>query len=210
MGTSFYLRQCFSIFGAKVPSPWYTHREPLEGVPPRQPQICLLRDRGYRVFEFWIYQLGRVKRIWYLSPMRAAKVQANLRSLARTSAAPVADPEGVRGVQTNPLLSLNYFHLEFQEKLVRLHKSNPAQLIRTPDPKILDPALCSLIQALSREEPSDRKPDSWPLWMAGRAQLKFVMTECSKTQIRLTGLNYVCYTVRQRITKTFIKAKQSR
>ena len=26
--------------------------------------------------------------------------------------------------------------------------------------------------------------------MAGHAQLKFVMTECSKTQIRLTGLNY--------------------
>ena len=28
--------------------------------------------------------------------------------------------------------------------------------------------------------------------MAGHAQLKFVMTECSKTQIRLTGLNYYC------------------
>ena len=47
---------------------------------------------------------------------------------------------------------------------------------------------CSLIQAVSQEEPSDRKPDPWPLWMAGHAQLKFVMTECSKTQIRLTGL----------------------
>ena len=47
---------------------------------------------------------------------------------------------------------------------------------------------CSLIQALSQEEPSDRKPDAWPLWMAGHAQLKFVMTECSKTQIRLTEL----------------------
>ena len=46
---------------------------------------------------------------------------------------------------------------------------------------------CSLIQAVSQEEPSDRKPDPWPLWMAGHAQLKFVMTECSKTQIRLTG-----------------------
>ena len=41
---------------------------------------------------------------------------------------------------------------------------------------------------MSQEEPSDRKPDPWPLWMAGHAQLKFVMTECSKTQIRLTGL----------------------
>ena len=47
---------------------------------------------------------------------------------------------------------------------------------------------CSLIQAVSQEEPSDRKPDPWPLWMAGHAQLKFVMMECSKTQIRLTGL----------------------
>ena len=49
---------------------------------------------------------------------------------------------------------------------------------------------CSLIQAVSQEEPSDRKPDPWPLWMAGHAQLKFVMTECSKTQIRLTGLKW--------------------
>ena len=44
----------------------------------------------------------------------------------------------------------------------------------------------SLIQAVSQEEPSDRKTDPWPLWMAGHAQLKFVMTECSKTQIHLT------------------------
>ena len=49
---------------------------------------------------------------------------------------------------------------------------------------------CSLIQAVSQEEPSDRKPDPLPLWMAGHAQLKFVMTECSKTQIRLTRLIY--------------------
>ena len=48
---------------------------------------------------------------------------------------------------------------------------------------------CSLIQAVNQEESSDRKPDPWPLWMAGHAQLKCVMTECSKTQIRLTGLN---------------------
>ena len=48
---------------------------------------------------------------------------------------------------------------------------------------------CSLIQAVSQEEPSDRKPNPWPLWMAGHAQLKFVMTECSKTQIRLTGIS---------------------
>ena len=47
---------------------------------------------------------------------------------------------------------------------------------------------CSLKQAVSQEEPSHRKPDPCSLWMAGHAQLKFVMTECSKTQIRLTGL----------------------
>ena len=47
---------------------------------------------------------------------------------------------------------------------------------------------CSLIQAVRQEEPSDRKPDPWPIWIAGHAQLKFVMTECSKTQIRLTGI----------------------
>ena len=51
----------------------------------------------------------------------------------------------------------------------------------------------SLIQAVSQEEPLDRKPDPWPLWMAGHAQLKFVMTECSKTQIRLTGLIYLFF-----------------
>ena len=49
----------------------------------------------------------------------------------------------------------------------------------------------SLIQAVSQEEHSDRKPDPWPLWMSGHAQLKFVMTECSKTQIRLTGPVYL-------------------
>ena len=50
---------------------------------------------------------------------------------------------------------------------------------------------CSLIQAVNEEELSDRKPDPWPLWMARYAQLKFVLTECSKTQIRLTGL--ICW-----------------
>ena len=58
---------------------------------------------------------------------------------------------------------------------------------------------CSLIQAVSQEEPSDRKPDPWPLWMAGHAQLKFVMTECSKTQIRLAGLTwYSCISIPKR------------
>ena len=56
--------------------------------------------------DVFAYQLDRVKRIWYLSPMRAAKVQASLR-------------------------------------IQNLH--------------------CSLIQAVSQEEPSDTKPDPWPL-----------------------------------------------
>ena len=55
---------------------------------------------------------------------------------------------------------------------------------------------CSLIQVVSQEEPSDKKPDPWPLWMAGHAQLKFVMTECSKTQIRLTGLRSYEYNMK--------------
>ena len=33
--------------------------------------------------------------------------------------------------------------------------------------------------------------------MAGHAQLKFVMTECSKTQIRLTGLIYYWHKIKQ-------------
>ena len=67
---------------------------------------------------------------------------------------------------------------------------------------------CSLIQAVSQEKPWDRKPDPWPLWMAGHAQLKFVMTECSKTQIRLTGLSwasvsFLCLALMNEIKPTF-------
>ena len=79
---------------------------------------------NWRKLSLNYHQMGRIKRIWYLSPMWAAKVQANL--------------------------------------------------------------CCSLKQAGSQEKPSDRKPFPWPLWTAGHAQLKFVMTECSKTQIHLT------------------------
>ena len=45
-----------------------------------------------------------------------------------------------------PLLQpkLFHFHGEFQEKLVKLHKSNPPQLIWTPDSKFLDPPLNSV------------------------------------------------------------------
>ena len=80
----------------------------------------------------WPY-LGRVKRIWYLSHMRAAKFRRACASAQSCQ-------------------NLRY----------------------------------SLIQAASQEEPSDRKPDPWPLWMTGHARLKFVMTECSMTQICLT------------------------
>ena len=59
---------------------------------------------------------------------------------------------------------------------------------------------CLLIQAVRQEEPSDRKPDPWPLSIAGHVQLKFVMTECSKTQIRLTRHNwYWCSFIAQQI-----------
>ena len=80
--------------------------------------------------------MDRVKRIWYLSPVRAAKVQASLR---------------IRAVSPEPSL---------------------------------------LAHTSSESRGTFRKPDPWPLWMAGHAQLKFVMTECLKTQIRLTGLIY--------------------
>ena len=46
----------------------------------------------------------------------------------------------------------------------------------------------SYAQWVKRNLQSDRKQEPWPLWMAGHAQLKFVMTECSKTRIRLTRL----------------------
>ena len=65
---------------------------------------------------------------------------------------------------------------------------------------------CSLIQAVSQEEPSDRKPDPWPLWMAGHAHLKFVITECSKTQIHLT--RHKCFPEKEQKTKKTKKKKK--
>ena len=44
--------------------------------------------------------------------------------------------------------------------------------------------------------------------MAGHAQLKFVMTECSKTQIRLAGLISNLYKHLSFFLVAFIKAKQ--
>ena len=71
--------------------------------------------------------MDRVKRIWYLSPMRAATVQASLR-------------------------------------------------IRAVSP---EPSLLAYTSSESRGTFRQRARDPWPLWMAGHAQLKFVMTECS-------------------------------
>ena len=79
--------------------------------------------------------MDRVKRIWYLSPMRAAKVQARLR---------------IRAVSPEPSL-------------------------------------------LAHTSSESRGAFRQKAGMAGHAQLKFAMTECSKTQIRLTGLKYSSY-----------------
>ena len=84
---------------------------------------------------------------------------------------------------------------------------------------------CSLIQAVNQEEPSDRKPDPWPLWMAGHAQLKFVMTECSKTQIHRRGSYavmradifsgikflsfYICSTLSRFITDQMVQSRNT-
>ena len=54
---------------------------------------------------------------------------------------------------------------------------------------------CSLIQAVSQEEPSDRKPDPWPLWMAGHAQLKLVVTECWRHKFAWRSSNNLHYLV---------------
>ena len=88
--------------------------------------------------------MDRVKRIWYLSPMRAAKVQASLR---------------IRAVSPEPSL------------LAHISSESRGTFKRNQE-----------------ESRGTRNPDPWPFWIAGHAQLKFVMTECPKTQIRLTGL----------------------
>ena len=67
---------------------------------------------------------------------------------------------------------------------MRAAKVQASLRIRAVSP---EPPLLAHI-AVSQEVPSDKKPDPWSLWMSGHAQLKFVMTESSKTQIRLTGL----------------------
>ena len=47
---------------------------------------------------------------------------------------------------------------------------------------------CSLIQAVSQEEPSDKKPDPWPLWMAGHAQLNLSWRNARRHKFAWRGL----------------------
>ena len=57
----------------------------------------------------------------------------------------VADPEGVRGVRSNPFeTKLFHFHGELYKNLRKLIKSNPPEQIWTPYPKFLDPPLLYL------------------------------------------------------------------
>ena len=52
---------------------------------------------------------------------------------------------------------------------------------------------CSLIQAVSQEEPSDRKPDPWSLQMAGHAQLEFFMTGMFEDINSLDAAQFILY-----------------
>ena len=52
----------------------------------------------------------------------------------------------------------------------------------------------SLIQAMSQEEPSDKKPDPWSLWMAGYAQLKFSWQNARRHKFAWHG-PYACASV---------------
>ena len=56
---------------------------------------------------------------------------------------------------------------------------------------------CSLIQAVSQEEPSDRKPDPWPLWMAGHAQLKICHDGMLEDTNSLDGAHLWMYNMTQ-------------
>ena len=105
--------------------------------------------------------LSRVKRLWYFSPMRAAKVQASLR-------------------------------------------------IRTVSP---EPPLLAHTSSESRGTFRQKAISIAPLngW---DAQLKFVMTECSKTQIRLTHhicnvhIQYLAHVSRRSQVELIVHVKQ--
>ena len=111
----------------------------------------------------------------------------------------------IRSLKSNDILSVKRFHIIFsltptmcilsngprQANLVLIayassegsgEPAHPRSLARTF-------AARSYKQWVKRNLQTESQiPGPWPLWMAGHAQLKCVMTECSKTQIRLTGL----------------------
>ena len=47
----------------------------------------------------------------------------------------------------------------------------------------------SLIQAVNQEEPSDRKPDPWPLWMTGHAELNLSWRNARRHKFAWRGPN---------------------
>ena len=118
-------------------------------------------------------QMDPVKRIWDLSPMRAAKVQASLRIravspepslLAHTS----SESRGTFTQKARSLAPLNVWAcavkichdgmLEDTNLVLIAYASSEGSSAQSRQN-----LRCSLIQAVSREEPSDRKPDPWPL-----------------------------------------------
>ena len=73
---------------------------------------------------------------------------------------------------------------------VRAAKVQASLRIRavSPEPPLLAHT-SSESRGTFRQKARSLAPTPTP-WVAGHAQLQFVMTECSKTQIHLTGLNY--------------------
>ena len=147
-----------------------------------------------------------VKRIWYLSPMRAAKVQVSLRIRAVSPEPPLLAHTSSESRETFRQKARSLAPLNGWACAVKICHDGMLEDTNSPSKfgtyrlceqwrfrrarasaQSRQNLRCSLIQAVSQEKPSDRKPDPWPLWMAGHVELKFVMTECSKTQIRLTG-----------------------
>ena len=97
----------------------------------------ILPSNLYTVILDWV-QMDHVKRIWYLSPMLAAKVQASLR---------------IRAVSPEPPLLA---HTSIESRGIFRQKARSLALLNG--------------------------------WACTVKICHFVMTECSKTQIRLTGL----------------------
>ena len=64
---------------------------------------------------------------------------------------------------------------------------------------------CSLIQAVSQEEPSERKPDPWPLWMAGHAPLKVCHDDMLKDTNSLDGAHMKTVKIHIPLTKSGIE-----